>query len=74
MKRAIGIGERMFLAGELFGREAVTGPVIENAFLAFADQGYLGRADGKYVLAESYASADAVRVIEGRIASWLPRR
>ena len=74
VKRAIGIGERMFLAGELFGREAVTGPVIENAFLAFADQGYLGRADGKYVLAESYASADAVRVIEGRIASWLPRR
>lgn len=74
VKRAIGIGERMFLAGELFGREAVTGPVIDNALLAFADQGYLGRTDGKYVLAESYASADAVRVIEGRIASWLPRR
>jgi glycerol-3-phosphate O-acyltransferase len=45
--------------------------VIENAFLAFVDQGYLGRVDGKYVLPESYASADAVRVIEGRVASYL---
>jgi len=66
------IGERMFLAGELAHREAVTRPVIENAFLAFVDQGYLGRTDGKYVLPESYASADAVGVIEARIASYLP--
>jgi glycerol-3-phosphate O-acyltransferase len=70
-KRAITTGERMFLAGELACREAITRPVIENAFLAFADQGYLKRADGKYVLPESYASSDAVRVIEGRIASYL---
>jgi glycerol-3-phosphate O-acyltransferase len=71
-KRAIGTGERMFLAGEIQAREAVTRGTIENAFLAFVDQGYLGRSDGKYVLPESYASADAVRVIEGRIAAWLP--
>ncbi|MBX3222580.1 MAG: 1-acyl-sn-glycerol-3-phosphate acyltransferase [Labilithrix sp.] len=70
-KRAIGIGERMFLAGEIACREAVSRPVIDNAFLAFVDQGYLGRTDGKYALPESYASADAVRVIEGRIASYL---
>jgi glycerol-3-phosphate O-acyltransferase len=71
-KRAMTVGERMFLAGEIAGREAVTRPVIENAFLAFVDQGYLGRTEGKYVLPESYASADAVRVIESRIASYLP--
>ena len=74
VKRSIAIGERMFLAGELFGREAVTRPVIENAFLAFADQGYLARTDGKYVLAPGHANADAIRVIESRIASYLPRR
>ena len=74
VKRAIAIGERMFLAGELFGREAVTRPVIENAFLAFADQGYLGRSEGKYILAPSHANADAVRGIEARTASYLPRR
>jgi glycerol-3-phosphate O-acyltransferase len=73
-KRAMTVGERMFLAGEIACREAVTRPVMDNAFLAFVDQGYLGRADGKYVLPESYASPDAVRVIEGRIAAYLPPR
>ena len=70
-KRAITAGERMFLAGEIECREAVSRPVLENAFLAFVDQGYLGRADGKYVLPESYATAEAVRTIEARIASFL---
>jgi hypothetical protein len=71
-KRAMTVGERMFLAGEIAYREAITRPVIENAFLAFADQGYLSRNDGAYVLPESYASEDAVRVIEGRLTSYLP--
>ena len=62
----------MFLAGDIACREAVSRPVIENAFHAFVEAGYLGRADGKYVLAESYASPDAVKVIEARIAAWLP--
>jgi len=70
-KRAMTAGERMFLAGELEHREAVNRPVIENAFLAFVDQGYLARADGKYVQLESYATADAVKTIEARIASFL---
>ncbi|MDB4936036.1 MAG: Glycerol-3-phosphate acyltransferase [Labilithrix sp.] len=70
-KRAITAGERMFLAGEIECREAVSRPVIENAFLAFVDQGYLGRKDGKYVLPESYATPEAVKTIEARIASYL---
>ena len=70
-KRAITTGERMFLAGEIACREAISRPILDNAFLAFVDQGYLGRKDGKYVLPESYSSADAVRVVEGRIASYL---
>ncbi|HEY8074925.1 MAG TPA: hypothetical protein VIF62_12465, partial [Labilithrix sp.] len=71
VKRALTTGERMFLAGEIASREAVSRPVIENALLAFADQGYVDRDDGKYVLPESYASPDAVRTIEARIASYL---
>jgi glycerol-3-phosphate O-acyltransferase len=70
-KRAITAGERMFLAGELRNREAISRPVIDNAFLAFVDQGYLGRTDGKLALPDSYASADAVQTIEARIASYL---
>jgi glycerol-3-phosphate O-acyltransferase len=70
-KRAMTVGERMYLAGEIAGREAITRPVVENAYLAFVDQGYLSRTDGKYVLPESYATPEAVRVVEGRIASYL---
>jgi glycerol-3-phosphate O-acyltransferase len=71
VKRSLAIGERMFLAGEIERREAVSRPIVENALLAFADQSYIGRDDGKYVLPESYASQDAVRTIEARIASYL---
>lgn len=70
-KKAITAGDRMFLAGEIECREAVSRPIIDNALLAFVDQGYLGRSDGKYVLPSSYATADAVRTIEARIASFL---
>ncbi len=71
-KRAITAGERMFLAGEIERREAVSRPVFENAYAAFVDQGYVGRRDGKLVLPESYASASAVKTIEARIAGYLP--
>ncbi len=71
VKRAITAGERMFLAGELECREAVSRPVIENALLAFVDQGYLGRHEGKYVLPESYATLGAVGTIEARITAYL---
>jgi glycerol-3-phosphate O-acyltransferase len=74
-RRAITTGERMFLAGEIERREAVSRPIIENAYAAFVDQGYLSRSDGKIALPESYATQNAVRTIESRIASYLtPRR
>ncbi len=69
-KRAMTTGERMFLAGEIQCREAVSRPIVENAFLSFVEQSYLARADGKYSLAESWASPDAIRAIEGRIVSY----
>ena len=73
-KRALAIGERMFLAGEIERRESVSRPVIENAYSAFIDQGYVSRVEGKLTLAESYVSPATVRTIEGRIAGFLARR
>jgi glycerol-3-phosphate O-acyltransferase len=73
-RRAIGTGERMFLAGEIERREAISSPLIENAYAAFVNQGYVARADGKIQLPESYATQEAVRTIESRIASYLTRR
>jgi glycerol-3-phosphate O-acyltransferase len=67
VKRAITAGERMFLAGEIARREAVSRPLLENAYASFVDQGYLSKGGGKLALPESYASANAVKTIEARI-------
>jgi glycerol-3-phosphate O-acyltransferase len=69
VKRAIPAGERMFLAGEISRREAVSRPMLDNAYASFVDQGYLARREGKLALTESYATQSAVRTIEARIAA-----
>jgi glycerol-3-phosphate O-acyltransferase len=69
-KRTLAAGERMFLAGEIARREAMSKPVLENAHQAFVDMGYLARADGKWRLPESYASADAIATVERRIGGY----
>ena len=69
VKRAIPTGERMFLAGEIARREAVSRPLLENAYASFVDQGYLSRNSGKLALTESYATQSAVGTIEARIAA-----
>ncbi len=72
-KRTISLGDRMFLAGEIERREAVSRPLFENAQMAFVDQGYLARTEGKLGLAASYDDPAAVKTIEARIAGYLPR-
>jgi glycerol-3-phosphate O-acyltransferase len=71
VKKALALGNRMFFAGEIERREAVSKPTIQNAYLALVDQGYLVSADGKLELAESFRTARAVKAIEGRIAGYL---
>ena len=39
VKRAMTLGERMFLAGEVARREAVSRPLLENAYASFVDLG-----------------------------------
>ncbi len=67
------MGRRMFLAGEIERREAVSGPLIENALEAFVDLEYVNRTEGKLELPESYASPDAAATIEAKIARFLIR-
>ena len=71
VKKSITIGERMFLAGDIERREAVSGPLIENALAAFVDLEYVNRSDGKLELPESYASTEAVRTIEAKVAGFI---
>ncbi len=71
VKKALSLGNRMFFAGDIQRKEAVSKPIFENALSSFVDQGYLVRSDGKLALAESFRSAQAVGAIEGRIAGYL---
>jgi glycerol-3-phosphate O-acyltransferase len=71
VKRTLGVGQRMYLSGEIERHEAISRPILENALQAFKDEGYLNLDEKKYSLTESWASADAVRAIEGRIAGYL---
>jgi glycerol-3-phosphate O-acyltransferase len=70
VKRAIAAGDRMFLAGEIERREAVSRPTIENAYLAFADQGYISVSQGKIQLTESFATQAAVGAIESKLVGY----
>jgi glycerol-3-phosphate O-acyltransferase len=70
VKKALALGERMFLAGEIERPEAVTRPTIGNAYLAFADQGYVSISQGKVSLAESFATPAAVAAIESKVAGF----
>lgn len=70
-RKAIPLGVRMHLAGEIQRREAVSQAILENAYAAFLDQGYLQRRDGKLGLAESFASPEAIRTVEAKVAEFL---
>jgi glycerol-3-phosphate O-acyltransferase len=71
VKKSLALGNRMFFAGEIGRREAVSRPILENAFLASVDQGYLSRSEGKLVLSESFQNQKAVATIESKIALFL---
>ena len=73
VKRAIPEGERMFLAGEIARREAVSRPMLENAYASFVDQGYVARADGKLALTESFASRARSRQSRSASKPWRRR-
>jgi glycerol-3-phosphate O-acyltransferase len=69
VKRTMTLGERMFLAGDVARREAVSRPLLENAYASFVDLGYVARVDGKLALTPSYSTPSTVATIEARIVS-----
>lgn len=68
-RKAIPIGAKMHLTGEIQRREAVSQALFENAYAAFVDHGWLARASGKLGLAEAHASEAGAAAIEAKIAS-----
>ncbi len=71
-KKALGIGQHMFLDGEILRWEAVSKPILASAYNAFADQGYLVHREGKYHSSPALADEAAVAELEERLHGFLP--
>jgi len=73
LKRSLGTGHSMYLAGEIHCREAVSKPLLQNAHLALIDFGYVRSRGGKLELTDTFNSLAAVAEIERWIAAYVDR-
>jgi glycerol-3-phosphate O-acyltransferase len=70
-RRALALGHRMFLAGDVELREAVSKPLIQNALRVFREEGYLEQLpESKLTLSQSFATPEAAGAIEGRLTGF----
>jgi len=70
-KRALGVGNRMYFAGEISRREAVTKAILQNALVAFSDLAWVELRSEKVVVAESMNSQSAIGQLEASIGRFL---
>jgi len=74
VKKALSLGHRLFLDGSIERAEAVNKTIIQNAFQAFIDHGYLAVRDTKLDLADGMASREAFTAVAEGIRAWIPGR
>jgi glycerol-3-phosphate O-acyltransferase len=73
-RKALSLGQHMFLDGDIQRWEAVSEPIFASAFAAFGDQGYVFRRDGKYHAGPKLADKDALDELDRRLVSYIPAR
>jgi glycerol-3-phosphate O-acyltransferase len=73
-RKALAMGQHMFLEGEIQRWEAVSKPIFAGAYSAFADQGYLVHRESKYHAGAELTSAATIDELEQRLVSYLPKR
>jgi glycerol-3-phosphate O-acyltransferase len=77
IKQTLATGRLMYLSGEVERAEAISKPILENAFSAFQDLGYVNHAAGQMQLpstpTEDHANGQAGRCLEESIAKYLDR-
>jgi glycerol-3-phosphate O-acyltransferase len=71
-KQTLATGRLMYLSGEVERAEAISKPLITNAFAAFQDLGYVTQAGGQLQLPLT-GSEESVRILEESIAKYLDR-
>jgi glycerol-3-phosphate O-acyltransferase len=74
LKKALSLGHRLFLEGAIQRPEAVSKSIVQNAFQAFIDHGYLTVRDTKLDLADGMATRDTFVAIAEGIRTWIPGR
>jgi glycerol-3-phosphate O-acyltransferase len=79
LKQTLATGRLMYLSGEVERAEAVSKPLMENAFAAFQDLGYVSNVAGQMQLASSSTpessdgKEDTVCSLEESLAKYLDR-
>jgi len=73
-KKALALGHRLFLEGTIERAEAVSKTIVQNAFQAFIDHGYLTVRDTKLDLADGLAGPDAFGKVAENLRAWIPGR
>jgi glycerol-3-phosphate O-acyltransferase len=77
VKQTLATGRLMYLSGEVERAEAISKPLLENAFAAFQDLGYVNHAAGQMQLPNTpspeHANGHAGRCLEESIAKYLDR-
>lgn len=71
-KLALAQGQKLYLAGTISRREAISTPLIKNAVAAFAEHRYITQLEGKWTVTEPFQSEAAVLSIEASITRFLP--
>lgn len=74
MRKALTLGNNMFLNGDIQRWEAVSKPILQNAYSAFSDQGQLLHRDGKYSAGAELAGSEGIARLEARLVSYTPER
>jgi glycerol-3-phosphate O-acyltransferase len=70
VRRALTMGHRLFLEGTIRRWEAVSKPILQNAYAAFADQGYVIHREGKYHAGPELVG-QKLDELEARVAKYL---
>ena len=73
LKVALATGQRMYLAGEIERREAVSKFVMENAILTYTDQGILRPRSGELRLADDWCQETSLARAAQHLLSFTDR-
>jgi glycerol-3-phosphate O-acyltransferase len=70
-KRALAVGNRMYFAGELSRREAITNPILRNALASFSDQDWAELRSEKVAVTEAMGTQSAIDRLEASISRFV---